>query len=272
MRLLISLATLLTGAALLAAPAFAQEIGTATAVNPSSQATPPGGATGELRVGARIVHKERIQTTPSGTAQLLFLDKSTLSIAPNTDIVIDDYVYNPNERSGNMAASLAKGTLRFVGGELSHSGQATITTPVAVIGIRGGTHNISYDGAGLRVIALYGTAIIKYNGGTIILSRSGFAVTITNNGTVIGPERVTAAEIHHYLVLLTSHVGQDGGVPGLTNAQITDYGLGWLQGFIDPYHQPINTGQWDPYQIGIQGTQNGSGRGPKPTFFYTNGH
>ena len=259
MPLLKKIAILLAGAALVAAPVSAQEIGTATAVNPSSQATPPGGAPSELRVGARIIHKERIQTTTSGSAQLLFLDKSTLSIAPNTDIVIDDYVYNPNQRSGNMAASLSKGVLRFVGGELSHSGQATITTPVAVIGIRGGTHNISYDGANLRVIDLFGTAIIHYNGGTIILSRSGFAVTITNNGTVIGPERTTAAEIRRFLI--TSHFGQDGGVPGLTDALIQDFNVGRLQGFVDPYLPSVNGNQWDTFQLGIQGTQNGSGRG-----------
>ena len=62
------------GAALVAAPAAAQQVGTATAVNPTSESTPPGGTTGPLVVGARIVHKERIHTTPQGTAQLLFTD------------------------------------------------------------------------------------------------------------------------------------------------------------------------------------------------------
>jgi len=63
-------------------PATAQQIGTATAVNPVSESTPPGGATGKLTVGARVMHNERIHTSPSGSAQLLFLDKSSLSIGP----------------------------------------------------------------------------------------------------------------------------------------------------------------------------------------------
>ena len=66
-----------------AAPALAQQIGTATAVNPSTEGTPPGGSTTTLTVGARVLHKERIHTSSTGSVQLLFLDKSTLSIAPN---------------------------------------------------------------------------------------------------------------------------------------------------------------------------------------------
>ena len=51
-------------------PAAAQQVGTATAVNPLSESTPPGAATVPLTVGARIIHKERIHTTPTGQVQL----------------------------------------------------------------------------------------------------------------------------------------------------------------------------------------------------------
>jgi hypothetical protein len=124
-------------------PGLRQEVGTAAAVNPESQSTPPGGATTTLKVGARVVHKERIKTTPQGSVQHLFLDRSTLSIAPNSEIVIDEFVYNPGAGSGHMAVSLAKGALRLVGGQLSHQGEASVTTPGATIGIRGGTSIIT---------------------------------------------------------------------------------------------------------------------------------
>src|SRR3984957_20753682 len=137
------IAVLLVGFALTAIPAAAQQVGTATAVNPTSETTPPGATTVALTVGAHIVHKERIHTTPTGTVQLLFLDKSTLSIAPNTSILIDEYVYNP-DGSGHMLASLTGGALRFVGGALSHEGEASIATPAAAIGIRGGSVTVNY--------------------------------------------------------------------------------------------------------------------------------
>ena len=114
-------------------PVFAQEVGTAAAVNPESQSTPPGGATTTLKVGARVVHKERIKTTPQGSVQLLFLDRSTLSIAPNSEIVIDEFVYNPGAGSGHMAVSLAKGALRLVGGQLSHAGEARVNAGMPLL-------------------------------------------------------------------------------------------------------------------------------------------
>src|SRR5690348_1279011 len=84
------------------ATAMAQQVGTATAVNPETRSTPPGGSTVVLRVGAHVVHKEHIKTTPTGSVQLLFLDRSTLTIAPNSEIVIDDFVYNPGNGNGHM--------------------------------------------------------------------------------------------------------------------------------------------------------------------------
>jgi hypothetical protein len=130
-----SLALPLAAALVAASPAAAQQVGTATAVNPVSESTPPGGATGNLAVGARVMHKERIHTSPSGSAQLLFLDKSSMSIAPNTNLVIDDFVYDPAANKGHMLTRLTAGTLQYIGGQLSHQGAVTINTPAVAVGL-----------------------------------------------------------------------------------------------------------------------------------------
>ena len=75
----------------------------------------------------------------------MFNDKSTLTIGPNSNLVIDDFVYNPNAGGGRFAASLTKGALRFVGGQISHTAGATINTPVASLGIRGGAALVTHD-------------------------------------------------------------------------------------------------------------------------------
>jgi len=139
MKLQKTIVLLLAGTAMTTATALAQQVGTATAVNPETRTTPPGGATVVLKVGAHVMHKERIKTTPTGSVQLLFLDRSTLTVAPNSDIVIDEFVYNPANGSGHMAVSLAKRAMRLVGGHLSHAGEATVNAGNATIGIRGGT-------------------------------------------------------------------------------------------------------------------------------------
>lgn len=263
-----SIAVLLAGTALTALPAGAQDVGTATAVNLLSQGTLPGANLVALTVGARIVHKERIQTTPSGTVQLLFLDKSTLSIGPNTNMLIDEYVFDPKAHTGHMVMNLAEGALRIVGGLLSHQGEALVATPAAAIGIRGGTATISHHRRkGTRVINHYGILTIRNGCGTIIIRRPGFAVWIPDwNTCPEEPQRVTEAEIAQYLRMLTSGPGQNGGVAGLNNVPITGFGIGGLQGTIGPNTPPVpnGTGESNAFQLIIQATQHATGRGQPP--------
>src|ERR1700692_1658991 len=169
-RFIVAFIVAFSGALLAASSASAQQVGTATAVNPLSESTPPGGSTAPLVVGAHIVHKERVHTTPAGTAQLLFTDKSSMSIAPNTDIVIDEYVYDPNAQNGHMLVSLTKGALRFVGGQLSHQGEASIRTWAANIGIRGGTVTVIQGSNGTKVINVSGIMTITSGTGTFLLA------------------------------------------------------------------------------------------------------
>ena len=77
--------------------------------------------------------------------QVLFIDKTTLNVGPNSSLVIDRFVYNPATTNGQLALSLSKGVLRVVGGVATHSEGATIRTPVAAIGLRGGIAIISHN-------------------------------------------------------------------------------------------------------------------------------
>ena len=158
----------------------------------------PAATTVDLTVGANIVHKERIHTTPAGTVQLLFIDKSTLSIAPNTNIVIDEYVYDPKSNSGHMLTNLTKGALRFVGGQsatkarprsrrrMPRSAFAAARSPSfgpeRHQGHRPFRHHDDHNGAG-----------------TVTISRPDFFVTILNwNTPPSEPQRVTQEEIAFY--------------------------------------------------------------------------
>ncbi|WOJ89838.1 FecR domain-containing protein [Methylocapsa polymorpha] len=234
-----SLAALL--AALAATPAVAQEVGSAAAVNPLSESTPPGRETRALQIGARIVHNEKIQTTASGTAQLLFIDKTTLNIGPNSNLVIDSFVFDPAAGAGEMVTSLTKGALRFVGGQLSHQGAATVNTPVATIGIRGGTATISHGKDGTRAINHFGQLSITNACGTVVIRRTGFAVTVPDRNSCISePQRASQAEIDQYLALLTSKPGQTGGATSIpTDVLVGQFGIGQLYGFYGPDSPPV---------------------------------
>ena len=78
MKLQKTIVLLLAGTAMTTATALAQQVGTATAVNPETRTTPPGGATVVLKVGAHVMHKERAARS-SRLLRRSFLTTSTCS-------------------------------------------------------------------------------------------------------------------------------------------------------------------------------------------------
>ncbi len=205
-----------------ATPAGAQQIGTAGAVNPASKGT-VGGATKVIELGAAVIHKERVETSDKGSVQLVFIDKTTMNIGPNSSLVIDEFVYDPSTGTGKMSASLGKGVLRVVGGNVTHTGGATVTTPVATIGIRGGVAVISHtkkncDRGGeldTAVDNVFGNISVRTQGGEQTIRRPGYGVTVCDaNAPPSTPEPVSQAAIDATNRLLTSQGAQKGSYPG----------------------------------------------------------
>ncbi|NKX46340.1 FecR family protein [Roseicyclus persicicus] len=165
--------------ALLAAPAAAQQIGTVASSEPTLRGTPPGAATRTLAIGTGLVQDETVASSASGRGQLLFLDQSTLTLAPNTTIVLDRFVFDPATGAGEMGLRLTEGALRFIGGTLSRGQEATITTPTASIGIRGSTTLVLHRGSETYAIFIAGDRLCITVGGT----RS----CTSRQGGVLGP-------------------------------------------------------------------------------------
>ena len=125
----IVLATL--GAASLSWPALAEQdkVGVAAEVNPDVTAQAPDGQQRELLVGHDVIHNEKISTGNGGQAQLLFTDQSTLTVAKNSEVVIDDFVFDSQKQNGNLTATLTTGVFRYVGGKISKQQDVTFYTP-----------------------------------------------------------------------------------------------------------------------------------------------
>lgn len=131
---------LLAGTALaapLAVPAWAK-IGVTSTTNGGPVGEPPQQPKQVLTVGVDVFASERITTGPNDQAHLLFLDGSALTIGPNSDLILDKFVYDPDKGTGTLALSLGKGVLRLVGGKITKSEDATVKVGSATIGIRGG--------------------------------------------------------------------------------------------------------------------------------------
>ncbi|HEV2188428.1 MAG TPA: FecR domain-containing protein, partial [Stellaceae bacterium] len=102
------------GAASLSWPALAEQdkVGVAAEVNPDVTAQVPDGQKRDLVVGHDVIHNEKINTGNGGQAQLLFTDQSTLTVAKNSEVVIDDFVFDPQKQNGNLTATLTTGVFR----------------------------------------------------------------------------------------------------------------------------------------------------------------
>jgi trimeric autotransporter adhesin len=241
----VALVSLLLGIGLAGPPALAQQrVGVDSAVNPAAMGIPPGGLPRRLVLGQDVVFNERITTEAEGQTQILFVDESTLSVGPNANMLIDQFVYDPNAGTGKLAASLTRGVFRFVGGKLSKQDNAvTMRTPAATIGIRGGVMLVnvrpgcSSPGSSLasrgcnalEVIFVYGqgVTVTGLNGASQTLTRPGFEVTVSAPGAAPSdPAPAPRGATEAMLAQLDGRAGGNGGAPmAPTEVMVTESGI-----------------------------------------------
>ena len=202
------------GVMLISGTALAQNVGNVGAVNPQATGTPPSAsASHALAIGGSVVNKEKIVTSAEGTTQVTFIDKSTLNVGRNSSVTIDKFVYDQATGTGEMAASMTKGVLRFVGGQVSHTNGASVKTPVATLGVRGGTMTaIFLPGGHIMVIDQFGRVDVSNNVSSQTILRPGYAVEVDGLNIPIGPPFPVPPDIlTQAMALLTSAPGQHGG-------------------------------------------------------------
>jgi hypothetical protein len=191
-------------------------IGTTAAVNTDTTGTPPSMATRNLYIGANVFSRERIETSKSGQAQLLFLDESALTIASGSDVVLDRFVYDPATSTGEIALSVGAGVFRFVGGRISKTRAVTIKTPSATLGIRGGIAIIEVAPAtgATRAIFVFGKELTVTNqsGVTMRVTRPGFGIDVASRIVPPSPpQKVPEGVVGGYLKELEGRTGTTGG-------------------------------------------------------------
>ena len=173
----------------LALPGAAQQIGTVASSEPTLRGTPPGAGTRTLALGTDLLRDETVQSSATGRGQLLFLDQTTLSLAPNTTIVLDRFVFDPERGTGEIGLQLTEGALRFIGGTLSRQQDAVIETPTSTIGIRGSSALILYSGGRTIAIFIAGNRLcVAVEGGRSCTSRPGGVVTEDGYQGRVAPE------------------------------------------------------------------------------------
>jgi hypothetical protein len=80
-----------------------------------------------------------LKTGSPGAMGVIFKDNTTMSIGPDTELIIDEYLFVPSKDDLRLAAKLSKGSLYYVSGVIAKlkPESVTIKTPTGMIGVRG---------------------------------------------------------------------------------------------------------------------------------------
>lgn len=132
---------LLSFALVLATPALAAEqAGVSAAVRGQVALTRVQVAVGRQVVGGEpILLQDAIQSGQRSGMQILLLDQTVFTIGPESELVIDEFVYDPKTNAGKLSAEITKGVFRFVSGKIAHEKpeDMKMKLPSGTLGVRG---------------------------------------------------------------------------------------------------------------------------------------
>lgn len=220
-------ALLATTSAMSATAQAAEKVGVAAQVNPDAFGSLQGRVRKTIYIGDNVQFGQRIETTDTGLVQVLLVDGSTFTVGPNADLVIDEFVYDPNAGAGHLIATFAKGVARFVGGKLSKNrGGVTVKTPAGTIGIRGGMADLNVSESGEANFSLLFGEEITFQGNDGKKKRifePGYSLNAGGSGGGSGIRKRTPGETANALNSMqgggarrggssTSSSGQGGGL------------------------------------------------------------
>ena len=127
--------------------------------------------------------------TTNGRMAITFLDDSTVKLTEHSQLLIDEYIYDPDPSKSKMALTFGLGTARFITGNLNRIDKQNIQlkTPTANIAIRGTDFTATVDELGRSLIILLPDVLGLSSGeievvtamGTVILNKPYEATTVS---------------------------------------------------------------------------------------------
>ena len=127
--------------------------------------------------------------TKNGRMAITFLDNSVVKLTEFSELIIDEYIYDPDPSKAKMALTFGLGTARFITGNLNRIDKQNITlkTPTANIAIRGTDFTATVDELGRSLIILLPDALGLSSGeievvtamGTVLLNKPYEATTVS---------------------------------------------------------------------------------------------
>jgi hypothetical protein len=171
------------------------EVGNVTAQTRAAQITRKGDKI-LTEVDTPVEMRDLIQTL-KGRADIRFVDDTKVSVTEYSKLIIDEFVYNPEKKTGKLSLKAALGTIRYSSGKIAKNSRQNvkIKSPTASVSVRGTdfTMNVQEDGASSFILlpstdeagnSYVGSIDVSTLGGTVTLNQAYEATTVT---TAIAP-------------------------------------------------------------------------------------
>jgi hypothetical protein len=227
-----------TAAALLVAPVHAapSDIGMTSATR-NEVIVVSGTDRRGLKIGDRIFQEQHIRTGANSAAQLLFLDETALTVGPNSALVLDKAVFDPDKKTGELSVRAVSGAFRFVSGS-SPSANYTIKTPAGTIGVRGTWFDVAISGDVIRLLVRRGSVEFCNVARQCMRVLAGYEIRA--NRTRFSAPRKAKHESLDSVIKLWFASGTPGELANLEPGAGPDEGSYWWKVNLGPDFMPQN--------------------------------
>ena len=140
-----------------------------------------------LSNGSKIFFGDTIISKSKSNAQILFLDQTVLTLGEETELTIDEFVYDPNSQDGSFVSTVKTGTVKFITGQISKKNpdNLEVKVPAGTLGARGTEFVVLSESNNESSVVLLGPGPNNTLGmipGNLILSDGVNSVDIINPG------------------------------------------------------------------------------------------
>ena len=135
--------------------------------------------------------------TGKGKVAIGFIDDTRVDVTEHSKLIIDEFVYDPNTKTGSLSLKAALGTIRYASGQIAKTSptEVQIKTPTATIGVRGTDFTMTVDEIGSSTIILLpscdtngfcfvGEITVESDAGQVIMNTAFQATTVETISSV----------------------------------------------------------------------------------------
>lgn len=93
----------------------------------------------KLALGSEIFEGDVLKTDSDGMVGIIFSDGAVLTLGPSGKLVVEEFLFLPDEKKVSFLSHVMSGTVAFVSGAIGRisPGAVQFTTPTATLGLRG---------------------------------------------------------------------------------------------------------------------------------------